>query len=478
MTLSRREFLVAGAALSAAGRVLGDAGTDRSSTRADVVVIGAGLSGLAAAIALQDVDVGVTVLEARQRVGGKVLTFRDVPGLPEAGGQSMGAGYGRVLNAARRFGVGLVDVLPQVMKFGTVECVLDGRVVSRQDWPSSPRNPFPESQRTLMPWEFVPAITERANPIREVDTWYQPGNIAHDVSMHQFLKGQGATDAMIELAYDANASYGTSAHDVSALQILFASAWARVQRQIQPLAMYVAEGGNQRIPEAMAAALKSTVRLGSVVTAIESGDSGVLVHCADGSRHRARAAICALPFSIARQLRFDPVLSGVQGEAIRTLPHQDIVQFALVSRTPFWKQDGLSPMMWSDGLLARTFAVRDATGEVLSIQVTAYGNKARQLDRLGREAACQRVIAEFEAARPAARGQLRVAGYHSWGMDPFAAGDWAVFQPGTVTRFLPAMSRPHGRIHFCGEQTALANRGMEGAMESGERAALEVLDYL
>jgi monoamine oxidase len=390
----------------------------------------------------------------------------------------MGAGYGRVLNAARRFGIELVDVLPQLMKFGTVECVLDGRIVSRQDWPASPRNPFPASQRSLMPWEYVPAVTERANPIKEVDTWYEAGNAAHDVSMHQFLKAQGATDAMIELAYDTNASYGTSAHDVSALQIFFAGAWGRVQRQIKPLAMYVAAGGNQRIPEAMAAGLKNPVRLGSVVTGIASTDSGVTVRCADGSTHRARAAICALPFSITRQVRFDPVLTGVQAEAIRTLPHQDIVQFALLSRTPFWNQDGLSPMMWSDGLLARTFAVRDAAGEVVSIQVTAYGDKARQLDRLGREAAAQRVIAEFEAARPAARGQLRVAGYHSWGMDPFAAGDWAVFQPGTVTRFLPAMSRPHGRVHFCGEQTALANRGMEGAMESGERAALEALDYL
>jgi monoamine oxidase len=252
----------------------------------------------------------------------------------------------------------------------------------------------------------------------------------------------------------------------------------RVQRQIKPAAMYVAEGGNQRIPEAMARSLKNPVRLGTVVTAVATTRDGVTVHCADGSALEARAVICALPFSVARHIQFDPALSGVQAEAIKTLPHQDIVQLALVSRKPFWKDDGLSPMMWCDGLLARTFAVRNRADEVVSLQVTAYGHKARQLDRLGRQAACERVIAEFEAARPAARGQLRVAAYHSWGMDPFAAGDWAVFQPGTVTRFLPAMSKPHGRVHFCGEQTALANRGMEGAMESGERAALEVLDYL
>jgi monoamine oxidase len=84
------------------------------------------------------------------------------------------------------------------------------------------------------------------------------------------------------------------------------------------------------------------------------------------------------------------------------------------------------------------------------------------------------VIAEIERMRPAAKGRLRVAAQHSWALDPYAAGDWAYFAPGTVTQFMPAMFQPHGRVHFCGEQTSVGARGMEGAMESGERAALEV----
>lgn len=478
MPISRREFLMASAALTAAGRTLAAGGSTPASSRSDVIVIGAGLAGLWAATTLQDVDIPVTVLEARQRVGGKVLTFTDVPGKSEAGGQSVGPGYGRVINAAQRFGVKLVDVLPQTMKHGATEFVLGGKVMAKQDWPESPHNPFPAELKSSMPWDYVPRLMERTNPIKEVDTWYEAKNAAHDVSMYEFLRSHGATDAMIELAYDTNVSYGTTAHDISSLQLFFASAWGRLQRQFTPAALYMAEGGNSRIAEAMARNLEQPVRLGSVVVGITTTDTGVTVHCADGSSHQAKAAICALPFSMTRQIRFDPLLSGVQAEAIKTLPHQDIVQIALVSKQPFWKQDGLSPQMWSDGLLARSFATRNGADEVVSLQVTAFGNKARILDRLGRQAACQRIIEEFEAARPAARGQLRVAAYHSWGLDPFAAGAWAVFRPGTVTRFLPAMNRPHGRVHFCGEQTALANRGMEGAMESGERAALEVLEYV
>jgi monoamine oxidase len=85
------------------------------------------------------------------------------------------------------------------------------------------------------------------------------------------------------------------------------------------------------------------------------------------------------------------------------------------------------------------------------------------------------VIREIERLRPAAKGQLELIGSHSWGADPYAAGAWVYFRPGEVTRFAGIIGRPHGRLHFCGEHLAVANRGMEGAMESGERAAAEIL---
>jgi monoamine oxidase len=85
------------------------------------------------------------------------------------------------------------------------------------------------------------------------------------------------------------------------------------------------------------------------------------------------------------------------------------------------------------------------------------------------------VVADLERLRPAAKGQLEVLGYKSWYRDPFSSGDWAVYAPGQVTSFMTDIANPHGRLHFCGEHTAVANRGMEGAMESGERVALEAL---
>ena len=69
-------------------------------------------------------------------------------------------------------------------------------------------------------------------------------------------------------------------------------------------------------------------------------------------------------------------------------------------------------------------------------------------------------------------------GFKSWQTDPFSCGVWAIWQPGQVRDFIQHVAKPHGNVHFCGEHTALSNRGMEGAMESGERAAQEVLQAL
>jgi monoamine oxidase len=230
----------------------------------------------------------------------------------------------------------------------------------------------------------------------------------------------------------------------------------------------------------MSKRLKGELRLKHVATAVASDDQGATVHCAGGERFRGKAVICALPFSTLRYLRFDPVLTGLQARAVKTLPHQMVTQTALRVRKKFWESDGLAPSMWTDSPIGRVFAIYGGRSDdaVSSLLVTAYGPKASYLDRLGREAAGRFVVREIERMRPAAKGGLEVAAQHSWGLDPFSAGDWAFFAPGTVTQFMPAMFQPHGRVHFCGEQTAVAARGMEGAMESGERAALEVASRL
>ena len=474
MPTTRRDFLLRSAAATSLALLPG-ARSWSATDAADVIVIGAGLAGLMAALELEKAGYKVIVLEGRDRVGGKVLTFSETLGAPEAGANYIYGDYRRLLDIASRLDIRLEDQATRLARHVGYTLVLDGKPVSRKDWVDSPRNPFPPAYREMMPWQYVPMVTSQENPLTQVEGWYTPDKAWFDIPMRDFLRAQGATDAMITLAYDTIPTYGMNANDISALMMACISAFTLQQKNTKPVLLQ-AQGGNQRIPEAMAGALKSTVRLGETVTAIDADDAGVLVRTKGESRYRARAVICALPFSMLRQIRLNPGLRAMQARAVKTLPHQSIYQLALQVSRPFWEADGMEPSMWTDSPIGRVSAVYHGRGddEVSSLLVSAFSASANYLDKLGHEGAARFVVDQIEQMRPAAKGTLTVTGQHSWTQDPFARGAWAYFNPGTVTQFLPAMFQARGRVHFCGEQTSVSARGMEGALESGSRAASEV----
>jgi monoamine oxidase len=92
--------------------------------------------------------------------------------------------------------------------------------------------------------------------------------------------------------------------------------------------------------------------------------------------------------------------------------------------------------------------------------------------------AAKEILDFLARVRPSTKGALQPVKAISWQRDPFAGAIYSAWKPGQVTRYAEHIAKPHGGIHFAGEHTAMLNRGMEGAMESGERAALEVLERL
>ncbi len=109
------------------------------------------------------------------------------------------------------------------------------------------------------------------------------------------------------------------------------------------------------------------------------------------------------------------------------------------------------------------------------LQALSLGKKADRLDQMAPRARAEFVLAEIERMRPSTKGKLEVTGIHSWAQAALSGGFRHSFFPGQISRFAQHMSRPHGRIHFAGEHTRRIEIGMESAMESGERAALEIL---
>ncbi len=473
--ISRRNLLQSTAALSLAFAVPRPA---RAQTVVDVIVIGAGLSGLNAALNLEEQGLNVLVLEGRDRVGGRVYSLDNVPGSPEAGANAIVGGYARVRDAAERFNVALSDHMPRVTLNRTKTLALDGNVISPDDWPNAARNPFPDDLKSTMPWQYVGGLVSKNNPLSSVEDWYDPEFAAYDTSLQEFLTSHGADQAMIDLSYNTNITYGTSAHDVSMLQMYGTDTFIKSQLAIEQ-SMLVGTGGNMRVPEGIAANLKSEIKFGKKVSGIHTEADGVDVYCTDGSRFRAGYVICSIPIPVLRHVRIDPILTGVQERAVKTVAYAPCTQIHLVTKKPFWEEDGLPLYMWTDG--AAGFFVPNRIPEdpdtVMSLTAWGRGYMARYFDRIGPEATSTEVIAAIEEIRPAAKGQLEVAHIHSWELDEFAGGaDFLSWRPGEIAAFHGELWAPHGRIHFCGEHTAKLNRGMEGAMESGERAAAEVLE--
>ena len=480
LTLNRRTVLKAAGAASVAAatpRLL------RAQNKPDVIVIGAGLSGLAAALLLEEAGTKVQVIEGRNRIGGRVQSFRNVPGNPEAGGTAFAPGYARLVDAVNRHGVELIDITPVIPFFFNRQIVLDDELISAEAWPTHQRNPFPEQMKSIMPWMYLPMLMGQGNPLQTGDAWLTPEHAGLDISLHAYLTGLGQSDATIELAFNTNPSWGNSSYDVSALVPLSAYAFSAMQRQLAAggdIRAYTARGGNQAIPEAMAAALKTEVRLNQPVTGIRSTSAGAEAHCADGTVYKAGRVVCSVPFSVLKRIRIDPMLTGKQAKAVNTLESQVINQVHIVAKKPFWEADGMPPNMFTNSLCGMLLAEHkgERPEDITSLTAWIRGHRAAWMDQIDERQAAAAVVADIERMRPAAKGQLEVLAYKSWYRDPFAAGDWAVWQPGQITELAAHVATPHERIHFCGEHTAIANRGMEGAMESGERVALEVLDRI
>ena len=239
------------------------------------------------------------------------------------------------------------------------------------------------------------------------------------------------------------------------------------------------EGGSSRLPEAMAENLKSEILFNQIVTKIEMIQQGVEIKCLNGNVFKSAFVISAIPFTTLSSISINPPTLSLQSEAIRLMPYRANSQVHLrFTGENYWDIDGYDASIWSTGPISLIRHKIDPSGRRALIQALCVGKKAERLNLLKPKDRGNFVIKEIERIRPALKNKLEVTAIHSWSDEPLIKGFRHSFWPGQVSKFAKQMIKPHKLMHFAGEHTRRVEIGMESAMESGERAAFEILDRI
>jgi monoamine oxidase len=441
-----------------------------------VVVVGAGLAGLAAARRLMAGGHEVVVVEARERVGGRTEGLVLEDGTPlELGGQWLGEGHTRMHELAGELGLSTFRTWNDE---GQLLLELQGRRSTMKPHKGAvPRiSPFAlaDLAQGLVRFARLAARTDLERP------WLTPGAEVLDGQTWQSWIDRNlrtkAGRAYFHIACEA--VWAAQASDVSLLHALF---YANSNAGLETLLAVDrgaqqdrVTGGSALVAEAMAAALGERVVLGRPVRRIAHDDNGVRVIARDGAQYRGDTAIVTLPPALAGRLEYDPPLPSWRDQLTQQMPAGSVIKAYAIYPEPFWRQDGLNGQAASDtGPVKVTFDNSPPSGRPGVLMGFLEGKQARLWARRSQADRREAVIGCFAryfgpaAARP---GQYLE---RDWMAEEFTRGCYgAHFAPGTWTSYGEAWRAPIGRLHWAGAEYAPQWNGyMEGAVRSGEATA-------
>lgn len=464
----------------------------------DVVIVGAGLSGLVAARLLLGNDVNPLVLEARDRLGGRLLNEEIGDGkVVEVGGQWIGPTQGRISALAAELGVGTFpthDEGRHVIEIGGKRAFYAGALTDTR------LGLVRDLSRAISPLALVDFEQARARldrMARQVPLeapWTAPKAVSWDGQTFAtwILRNTrtAAARSLFELATEA--VWAAEPADVSLLHVLFYTHSGGGFNVLVGTGGGAQQdrfhGGSQRIAELLAEALgQGRVRLSSPVRRIEHGEGGVVLH-ADGTAGepsglavRAQRVVVAVPPTLAGRISYDPPLPARRDQLTQRMPQGTVIKTMAVYDQPFWREEGLSGQATSDVGPARVvFDNSPPDGSPGVLLGFLEGRLARQW---GAQTATERREAVLA-------GHARLFGKRAtkpqrfiervWSEEEWTRGCYGcLMTTGGWTEYGDALRAPIGPLHWAGAETATVWNGyMDGAVQSGERAASEVLSAL
>lgn len=446
--------------------------------RVDVVVVGAGLAGLTAARDLDARGLSVSVVEARDRVGGRVLDHTlSNGGIVELGGQWVGPTQDRLLALAADLGVelfpsydagdGLLSLHGEIVPF--TEDTL-GLAEQPRNELTAAMNALDDMARTVPlsdPW----TATEADRWDRQtLETWIEDDVVSPQAKA--MLRGL------------VPAVFAAEAWDISLLHFLFYLHSGGLIDRIISTSGGAQEsrirGGSQILATRLADRLGGRVQLGAPVDQIAQSD-GLVQTTVGVTTITSQRVIVSAPPALAVRIGYSPPLTPLRDQLMQKVPMGYVIKCMAVYDEPFWRDAGLSGFAFDPD--APILEIHDNSPEDASCGILvgfAEGRQGRHLGQLSpgdRTASALAAFAKFFGAK-AARPLEYVE--KDWAADEWARGCYGGhLAPGVWTQYGPALREPCGSIHWAGAETSSVWNGyMDGAVRSGERAAAEVIQAL
>jgi monoamine oxidase len=461
--ITRREMMQRSMA-AAAGLLISDRFVARPRAAAGrVVVIGGGFSGLAAAYELSRAGYDVTVAEARNRVGGRVISFSDlvVGKNVEGGGELIGSNHPAWVGYAKQFKLEFLDVSEEDLDFPVV---LNGKRLtgdqSEKLWEEMEAvfNTIVADAAKVDPDEPWKAANAETLDRRTLASWI-------DATTASPLCKEGLRTMM-------TADNGVVTEWQSYLANLAMIKGGGLEKYWTESEVYRCKGGNQQLARRFVTAIGAErVLLRSIVRSIAMTDRGGRVTLASGKVLEADHVLLTAPPPVWNKIAIDPALPAGLVPQMGTN-----VKFLMALKAPFWRRAELAPDLLSDGPISMTWhGTLGQPGPGEAMVAFSGGPAADQCREWTSTQRNENYLAELQKVYRAIRPNYVRSRFMDWPSDPWVKASYSFPAPGQVVTQGPTFRQGIGRLQFAGEYCSYAFMGyMEGALNSGAAAARRI----
>lgn len=454
-------------------------GLEKTPRPKKIIVVGAGMAGLPAALELKRAGHEVVVIEAQNRVGGRLQTYREpfTHGLyAEAGGMRLPASHELTMAYVHKF-----KLKTEPFTMGNPNCYVfvHGKKMRVHEFRKDPSvlgfevNENERGKTAAELWNLALAPIEEKLHREGERAWDEILAEYDNDSLREFLEKRGWSEGAIEM-FGLFAGY-EGRQNASFIDIIRPEIGGSFQDLVELV------GGADHLPNAFLPDLQSNIRFGAKVIALDQSPDEVTVHYktrAGRFSEKGDYAILTLPFPVMRHIEVLKPFSSAKQRAIRQVHYDASTKVLLQARRRFWEDD---EAIFGAGTVT-DLAIRNLyypdhgreTGRGVLLASYTWAEDAQRWGSLSPEDRIEQAIEDVAKIHPQIVQEFEVGASKVWHDDEFAGGAFALFEPGQFTRLYDAICKNEGRFYFAGEHASVYHRWIQGAIESGLRVAHEI----